>query len=58
VVTNTVNPRPTAALVSFNMSICNIGTNYVMTNLLTGIGPWTVYWNDGYVQTTNAGLGN
>jgi len=58
VVTNTVNPRPTAALLSFNSVDCNIGPFYTLTNTLTGIGPWTVYWNDGYVQTTNAGLGN
>jgi len=54
VVTNTVNPRPTASLLSFNTTDCNSGTNnYTLTTGLTGIGPWTVVWNDGFSQTTN-----
>ena len=58
VVTNIVNPRPTAVLTSFNTNNCNDGTSRVLTNTLTGIGPWVVTWNDGYTQTTNVSLGS
>jgi hypothetical protein len=53
--TNTIviNPRPTATLASFDITDCNEGTPHDMTVSLTGIGPWTVYWNDGTVQTTS-----
>jgi hypothetical protein len=54
----TVNPRPTATLMSFNTTDCNDGPVYTLTNTLTGLGPWTVLWNDGYSQTTNASLGS
>src|SRR5665213_2156053 len=58
VVTNTVNPRPTAAMLSFNTTGCNEGAVYVLTNTLTGIGPWVVTWNDGVKQTnTSVGAG-
>ena len=56
-VTNTINPRPTAALLSFNSTNCNEGPAYTLTNTLTGFGPWTVAWNDGLVQTTNGPAG-
>jgi hypothetical protein len=56
VVTNTINPRPTAALLSFISTDCNEGAFYTLTNTLTGIGPWVVTWNDGLVQT-NASVG-
>ena len=49
----TVNPRPTAILASFNTTNCDIGASYIFTNTLTGIGPWSVFWNDGLVQTSN-----
>jgi hypothetical protein len=58
VVTNTINPRPTAALLSFVTTDCNEGSVYTLTNLLTGVGPWTVSWNDGVVQTTNGPTGS
>jgi hypothetical protein len=51
VVTNTINPRPTAALLSFNTTDCDEGAVYTLTNTLTGIGPWVVTWNDGLMQT-------
>src|SRR5665213_2366653 len=49
-----VNPRPTATLVTTNI-ICN-GDATVLQASLTGLGPWTVYWTDGftnYTQTVN-----
>ncbi len=59
-----VNPRPTATLLSTNLgsanfatTICNYGTNYTIANLLTGVGVWTVTWNDGLVQYTNVTAG-
>ena len=57
VVTNTVNPRPTASLLSLNVTNCNDGTPFTLTNTLTGIGPWIVYWNDGFKQT-NVSVGS
>ena len=55
----TVNPRPTATLLPFSTADCDAGTNnYALAAVLTGIGPWTVVWNDGYVQTTNASPGS
>ena len=64
--TVTVNPRPTASLLStnqlnykFTSTNCNDGTSYTITNTLTGFGPWTVLWNDGTPQTvTNIGFGS
>jgi hypothetical protein len=61
----TINPRPRATLTSTNFpslglfatTNCNVFTPYTITNLLTGVGPWTVTWNDGVVQTTNAAAG-
>jgi hypothetical protein len=52
----TVNPRPTATLAD-NLTICN-GQTATIHALLTGLGPWTVRWSDGTVQTTNATLGS
>src|ERR1041385_7423676 len=52
----TVNPRPTSA-VSGTTTLCN-SSNTTIQALLHGIGPWTVTWSDGFVQTTNATLGN
>ena len=61
----TVNPRPTATLLSTNFAgyifaatNCNDGTSYTITNILTGIGVWTVQWNDATVQYTNAAPGS
>jgi hypothetical protein len=48
-----INPRPTAKLLSVTVTNCNVGAVYTLTNTLTGIGPWTVFWNDGTIQTTN-----
>jgi Ig-like domain CHU_C associated len=48
--TLTINPRPTATLISFSVTNCNEGAAYTLTNTLTGLGPWTVYWNDGATQ--------
>ena len=53
-----VNPRPTATLVTTNI-ICN-GQGSVLQANLTGIGPWTVYWTDGfanYSETVGSGAG-
>jgi len=52
-----INPRPTARLLSFTNTVCNIGTPYTLTNTLTGIGPWVVQWNDGEWQATNSQTG-
>jgi len=30
---------------------CSEGPVYTLTNALTGLGPWVVYWNDGFIQT-------
>jgi hypothetical protein len=54
--TVTVNPRPTATL-NDNLAICN-GQPVTIQALLTGLGPWTVRWSDGFEQTTNASLGS
>lgn len=48
-----INPRPTAKLLTVAVTNCDLGTSYTLTNTLTGIGPWTVLWNDGTAQTTN-----
>ncbi|HTR42292.1 MAG TPA: hypothetical protein VMH87_11815 [Pseudomonadales bacterium] len=48
-----INPRPTAKLLTVAVTNCDLGASYTLTNTLTGIGPWTVLWNDGTVQTTN-----
>jgi hypothetical protein len=52
--TNTIviNPRPTATLMPFNFTDCNEGDSFPMNVTLTGLGPWTVYWNDGTVQSS------
>jgi hypothetical protein len=52
----TVNPRPTS-VVSGSTTLCN-SSNATIQAALTGIGPWTVTWSDGLVQTTNAPLGS
>jgi hypothetical protein len=52
-VTLEINPRPAAILTPLNTTDCNVGDSFVLTNTLTGIGPWTVYWNDGTVQTAS-----
>jgi hypothetical protein len=54
--TITINPRPTATLTPVNITDCDSGNAYTLTNTLTGIGPWTVTWNDGTVQTANTSL--
>jgi hypothetical protein len=43
-----IDPLPTSTTGGTNV-ICN-GESPVLTNILSGIGPWTVYWTDG---TTN-----
>jgi hypothetical protein len=68
----TVNPRPTATLISTNLpnylfrtTNCNDGmTNYTITNVLTGFGPWTITWSSNGQQvfqyatnTLNGGVG-
>ncbi len=50
-VTLQITPRPSATLVTPNTAVCNVGLSYALTNVLTGIGPWTVVWNDGTIQT-------
>ena len=54
--TVTVNPLPTASLVT-SQTVCN-GSQPVLQANLTGLGPWTVIWSDGFVQTTNAPVGS
>src|SRR5262249_48123933 len=56
-----VNPRPTAPLTTTNfannlfaVTNCDYAISYQVTNLLTGLGPWTVMWNDGTNQTIGA----
>jgi hypothetical protein len=55
-VTNTItmNPRPTAILQPLSTTTCNSGQSFDFTVDLTGIGPWTVIWNDGTNQTVGA----
>ena len=61
----TINPRPTASLLSyqhpglarFSVTNCNVGTSFTITNILTGIGPWTVTWNDSFTETVGSGSG-
>src|SRR5262249_150525 len=48
----TVNPRPTA-VVSGTASIC-VGSSTTIQAVLTGTGPWTIDWLDGFTQTTNS----
>lgn len=45
-----INPRPTATLTSLTTTVCNEGVSLTLTNILTGLGPWTIYWNDGLIQ--------
>jgi hypothetical protein len=52
-----MNPRPTVTLIttnganhSFVQVNCDVAVPYQVTNLLTGMGPWTVQWNDGTNQ--------
>jgi hypothetical protein len=52
----TVNPRPTATSVTTN-TICN-GDSMTLTNILTGLGPWTVYWTDGFSNYTQMATNN
>src|SRR5437899_12171169 len=49
----TINPRP-KSLVSGSTTICNGVTTTIQASL-NGIGPWTVTWSDGFVQTTKIG---
>jgi hypothetical protein len=48
-----INPRPTSTLISQSVTNCNIGGSFTLTNTLHGIGPWTVTWNDGLIQTNS-----
>src|SRR6185503_1182546 len=54
--TNTIiiNPRPTSDLLSFAGTTCNIGTPYTLTNILTGLGPWTLVWSSNDQQVVQA----
>lgn len=45
----TVTPLPTA-VVSGSATVCN-GTQATITVALTGSGPWTLTWSDGFVQS-------
>jgi hypothetical protein len=49
-VTNKINPRPTVTLGTTTI-LCN-GESTLFTNILTGLGPWTVYWTDGFTNYT------
>ena len=57
------SPRPRSVLASTNSGAnffaanCNNPTNYTITNIITGIGPWVVTWNDGFSTTVGAGPG-
>jgi len=48
----TINGLPTA-VVSGDATLCN-GDGAVISAALTGVGPWTIQWSDGLIQTTNA----
>jgi hypothetical protein len=48
----TVNPRPTSTLTSFSTTSCNEGPAFTLTNVLTGLGPWTVVWSSNGVPVT------
>jgi hypothetical protein len=50
----TINPRPTATLVSANFTTCDTNPTYTVAARLTGLGPWTVTWWDSTQTTTNA----
>jgi hypothetical protein len=52
----TINPRPTADLLSFTTTNSNIGKPYTLTNTLTGLGPWVITWNDGVIQTNSSAV--
>jgi hypothetical protein len=52
-----VNPRPRAVLNSFTNTVCE-GATETLSVELTGIGPWRIWWNDGFEQTTNSTSGS
>lgn len=52
-VTLQIVPRPTATLSALDTEVCNLGLSFTLTNTLTGVGPWTIYWNDGTIQTAS-----
>jgi hypothetical protein len=47
-----INPRPTSALLSFVVTNCDEGLQLTLTNVLTGLGPWTVVWSSNNVLVT------
>ena len=50
--TLTVDPLPTATIASFtSVDFCS-GTNSTINVALTGNGPWTVTWSDGFAEVT------
>jgi hypothetical protein len=59
----TINPIPTAALLTTNApgefatTNCDSPSAYNISNILTGIGPWTIFWNDGLIFTNGSGSG-
>ena len=55
-VTLTLNPRPTARLISLDTTNCDYGIPFTLTYTLTGLGPWTAWWNDGTVQTNTSSV--
>jgi len=53
-----INPRPTSALLSLTTTNCNEGLPFYLTNVLTGIGPWTVVWSSNSIPVTQNILTN
>jgi hypothetical protein len=47
----TVYPKPISRIITTN-TICN-GSSITLTAALSGTGPWTLTWSDGFPQTTN-----
>src|SRR5439155_16474110 len=47
----TVNPRPTS-VVNGDATICN-GQSTLIQAALTGTGPWTVTWSDGFSHSVS-----
>lgn len=53
-VTLSIVPLPKSTIISpASRTNCNDGSSIIVTNTLTGIGPWVIYWSDGKPETNN-----